>query len=351
MKIGAVICELNPFHDGHKYIFETAKKDCDIVIAVMSGNYVQRGECAVFNKYKRAEQAVNGYADLCVEIPFPFSSTSAEYFAKYGVYIAQKLRADSLYFGSECADKEAILRAAEILDSPDYVSALKEGRAAEIRERFLKERFHDIPDSILSSPNDILATEYARNADIELVPIKRIDTKSATEIRKEVCENNRAEARYSDLLKLIFDNLKTKNAPDFSTAESSSGIINRAINVAGETNSYEEFIQLLNTKQYTESRIKRTLLFYLFGVLDSDIKTYPEFTNVLAMNEKGKEYVSALRKQDTGLALLTSYSDSSRLSKEGKRQFELVSFADRIYTSLANYNDASYFVKKHTIIV
>lgn len=110
----AVICEFNPFHKGHGSLISHAASVSDIVICIMSGNFTQRSECAVYDKYKRAEAAVVMGADLVLELPFPYSSAAGEYFAMGGVSVAGAIGATDIIFGSESGDTEYIKEAADL---------------------------------------------------------------------------------------------------------------------------------------------------------------------------------------------------------------------------------------------
>ena len=117
MKICAIICEYNPFHNGHAYLLSEAKRQtgADFLVCVMSGNFVQRGEAAILNKYERARHAVLSGADAVVELPVVFSTSNAELFAKGGVKIARALGADFLSFGVESGKEDDFLQAAKTL--------------------------------------------------------------------------------------------------------------------------------------------------------------------------------------------------------------------------------------------
>ncbi len=342
MKISAVICELNPFHAGHRFIFEKAATDSDIVIAVMSGNFVQRGECAVYDKYRRAVSAVSGGANVCVEIPFPFSSSSAEYFAKAGVRIAENLYATDLWFGSECGDADALKIAAAVLDSQPFT---KNSRAADARAEIIKKAYPDVPESILSSPNDILAVEYCRRASVNLHAVKRIDTESASEIRSRLYENDENAVSPDELTRLEFLKLRSDNrSPE--TAESAGGVGGRLYNSAQKTNDPEKLYELAATKRYTNSRLRRAALYYLCNTDLKDIRADAAFTRLLAADEKGRQYLSLIRNK-CELPVITNASDRYSLSGAALTQYNLSEFSDRIYTLAAGIDDPAYFSKIH----
>ena len=128
MKISAIICEYNPFHYGHKFHIEkTRQNGADAIVAIMSGDVVQRGDVAITDKYKRAKIALQNGADIVAELPCPFSCAGAQSFAKAGVFIAKALGADTLSFGSEYGDTEVLKKCIEAVDEKKLPEGLKSG--------------------------------------------------------------------------------------------------------------------------------------------------------------------------------------------------------------------------------
>ena len=144
MKIGALIAEFNPLHAGHKLLIDTIKRENDAVIAVMSGNFVQRGECAIFEKYDRAKAAIINGVDLAIELPVPYSLSSAEGFAKGGVETLEKCGVvNSLHFGSECGNIDALIKCAEVLnDESEEFSALLNEKLSEMSTKDILKNFN-----------------------------------------------------------------------------------------------------------------------------------------------------------------------------------------------------------------
>ena len=183
MKTAAVICEFNPFHKGHAYLFGMARQfGADFVICLMSGDYVQRGEPAILDRYVRAEMALDGGADVVLSYPARYAASSAESFASHAVRILDKLGCvDELIFGSESGDAARIMECARHLafESRDYQTKLKTA----LREglSFPRARENALPEfrDLLGSPNDILAIEYCKalircDSRIRPVTVKRI---------------------------------------------------------------------------------------------------------------------------------------------------------------------------------
>ncbi len=351
--ISAVICELNPAHKGHEFIITEAKKVSDCVVAIMSGNFVQRAETAIYDKYKRAEAAIGIGADIVLELPMPWSSASAEFFAKAGVSIAERISCDKLVFGSECGDVDVIKRAAEILSREEFNTVLQpDVRAAELRAKMLKDFSPDLPDELLSSANDILGIEYCKNVcNAEIHPVKRISCDSATKLRSEI--NSDIDA-YEDAVdvKKLFDLEFLKYRTDFEKfndfAESTGGVGKRLSNAAFKSQNAEQMFDVAKTKQYTNARLRRAALYNLLSVSWDMIKAEPEFTVLLAANDKGREYLSDIRKESQ-ITILTKPSDGIKLEGVAKSQFEFSAFADTVFALCAK-KDSDYFIKKSPYI-
>lgn len=346
MKISAIICELNPFHSGHAYIFSEAEKESDVLIAVMSGNFVQRGECAVYHKYRRAEKAVLGGANLCVELPFPFSSSSAEFFARAGVRIAEALLCTDIWFGSECADLQALKKAGAALDNN---CAPKRGRAAQNRAELIRGAFPDAPESIISSPNDILAAEYCRYSSVTLHPVKRISAESAASLRPKLYVTDKDAVSPEKLTEAEYLHFRSAYTVP-SSAECAGGVGGRLVNAAAGTNDYKEWLSLAATKQYTNSRLRRAALFSLCSVSSEDIRQDVGFTRVLAADEKGRRYLSSIRKS-CEIPVITNASDRFSLNGTALKQYLLSERADKLYTLVAGMDDPAFFSKIHPLMM
>lgn len=347
-KISAVVCELNPFHDGHRYVFSKALENAELLIAVMSGNFVQRGECAVYNKYIRAKSAISAGADIVVELPFPFSSSSAEFFAAAGVFIAEGVGATDLYFGSECADPVSLKAAADILNSG---CEFKAGRAAEQRAERLSKEGDGLPEAILSSPNDILAVEYCRRASIGLHPVKRIDTSGATALRQGIYEKRTdKDAVYPEKLRSVeFDYFRCGCAHKVF-AEGGGGVANRLRRAAFETNDSEKWLEIASTKQYTNARLRRAALFSYCGVSDTAMRATPKFAALLAANDRGRKYLREFA-DSFGLTLITNPSDRRKLTDEGAEQYALRELSDKLFGLCAGISDPSFFAKHSPLML
>ncbi len=345
MKTAAIISEYNPFHKGHKYQIDLLREQgYDIIFAVMSGSFTQRGECAIFDKFTRAEAAIREGLDFVVELPAPFSSMPAEYFARAGVLSADALGADVLSFGSECG---------ELSKLSEHASLPTRGRAG------TGAAFADYSGTSFSS-NDILAIEYLRvikKYGLSVRPLvhKRVgegynseeisEISSATAIRRLIyggeCEGlsgliprgafevfSRENFPCEELMK---DRLFTalKSALLFGDREAlsrcfgmSGGLCERLIRAAERAETLDELYTLASTKVYTNARIRRTSLFAILGIADDVKNSLPEYLSLLATNDRGREYLS---KRDICLPVLSTVREKSKYSSyEYEKKFDML---------------------------
>ena len=366
--IVGIISEYNPFHLGHKYQIDKIREEINDakIVAIMSGNTVERGEFSIFDKQKRAEIAISCGIDAVFEMPFPYSCSTAEIFASAGVEIATKLGCDYLYFGTEKCNIEYLTKVASAVDSPEFERLIsdeikdKSQSYITAKEKALKNMGFD---SLMLS-NDMLAVEYIRAINAKKSPIipraiKRVgagyndkneqEIMSATAIREYIYNENKllsvpnnAKCIYE---KAIIDGeiLDNEKALDFlhkmalvlpreafDSAFDSSKEIGAIIKDAALSSiNGKEFISNLNSKAYTSARIKRALLYAVFSV--KNIDKAPKFTFLLAANKSGREIIS---KSSSDLTIITKHSDGKELDFDSKSHFELSYQIDKIYLSL-----------------
>ena len=378
-----IVCEYNPFHNGHLHQINEIKKATDEpIICVMSGNFTQRGEVAIVDKYARAKAALECGADLVVELPIPFCTSSAEYFAKASVAILAGLKVDNISFGSESADAEKIMKIAEIASSDEF----KEECASLSKEQGTANAYFELlarkcgVDNILS--NDILGIEYTKaiiksGYKMQICPIKREgsayrDTKlslgelpSASAIREALycgdfekiegyiphstCKMLKENelANFDNVKNAILFSLRIANEEALDVAISDRGLVNRILSTAHECTSFDEFEEKLQTKKYTKSAIRRAILYILLSVKQGDLDILPSYTVLLGANEKGREYLSSIRKNDDAIEVITKPSNA-----EGCRQFELSKKADALYTMcFENKKESGFYIKKSPVII
>ena len=384
--IVGIICEYNPFHNGHLYQINKIKeeKPDSKIVAIMSGNTTQRGEFSIFEKYKRAEIALHLGVDLVLELPFPYSSSTAEIFALAGVEIATEIGCDELYFGTENCTLEYLAQLAELIDSEAFEKSL----SLELNDK--KCSYIVAKERVLSSfgfekalfANDMLGVEYLRAINkkgkkITPCTIKRVgsgyndkdisDVMSASAIREYYYNENNllgvpseAKTFYDDIIKnnevldknsvidFIFKYVVLCPIEQIAKAfDSSSEIASIIKSIALESKNGEEFYQKLSTKTYTRARLCRIILYTLFGI--SKIDKCPKFTILLASNDNGREILNGAKKSN--INVITKHSDANELDLSSKSLFENLYEVDRLYYSfLKNDEVPSSAYKKKPII-
>lgn len=384
-----IIGEYNPFHNGHKFHLEQSKKTAkaDYTIAIISGNFVQRGNVSIVDKWTKAHMALCNGVDLVLELPTIYSISSAENFADGAIKILDALNiVDYVSFGSETADLTTLDTIADILhrQPSEYISLLNHELSKGLsfpkaRENAILMYLNDIRrySHVLSSPNNILGIEYLKalkrhKSTIQPIAIPREsvgyhDTAtinnfaSATAIREMICTNHLAKLPYvmppvtykilyhafqkghyvKDLARFEKEIIYTlrrmslseiANLPDVS-----EGLEYALKNAASSCNTLEEFMNIIQTKRYTNTRIYRILLYALLGITKADMKLSKKitpYTRVLGFNEKGKELLSIISSSKTDTDIITSvkkYIDSNP-SKNMKRLLEIDTRATDLYT-------------------
>ncbi len=350
MKTAAIICEYNPFHNGHKYLIEQAKTSNDTVVCIMSGSFVQRGDIAIFDKWTRAHQALLSGADLVVELPVCFSLNSAERFAYGSINLADNMNViDTLFFGSECGDANTLLNAANILlNEPLEVSAkIKKYMSDGMRHPVARTKAYSdiLESSIIGEPNNILGIEYikaliSKNSPISFQTVKRNSVShddlnpsgnyaSASAIRKLIEENGdikelvpkkiislyKKPAKLNgldEILRYKILNMTTKELAEINGV--SEGLENRIKMACKECMSFDEISTFVKSKRYTLSRIRRTLLSVLVGV-DKEVATAPpSYLRVLGANSKGRKILSEIKKK-SDLTIITKTADFKNFNK------------------------------------
>lgn len=363
MKISGIICEYNPFHNGHAYqIEQTRKNGATHIVAVMSGNFVQRGDIAVLDKFTRARLAVRSGVDLVIELPVAYCLSPAENFAKGAVYLLESLGCiDEISFGSECGDIDKLVsamnKADEILQLESVRILMKNGYTyPSAVSRILKETDTGTAD-IISEPNNILALEYLRalkyfTSDIKPFTVKRTgvshDSKetsqkfaSASYIRENISSARNfvpeiwADALESGLAilknleKVILYRIRTASDEDlFNTNDMTSGLSDRIY--GNQANSLNELFESVKTKCYTMARIRRVILSLMTGIRKTDIAELPPYARVIAFNKRGRD-ILAVTKKTKKIPVGMSLAKLGRLNCTAQRFAELESMATDIY--------------------
>lgn len=386
-KVLGIVAEYNPFHNGHLYHLNESKKQAgaDYSVCVMSGNFTQRGDTAIIDKWSRTEMALKNGIDLVIELPVVYSISSAENFAYGSMSVLDKLGiVDTVSFGSEVGDLTILDSIAEILctEPKEYVSLLNHELSRGIsfpkaREKALLMYLNDIRKyaNVLSNPNNILGIEYLkalRNLKSNLTPmtIKRKASDynstaikdgfaSSTAIRKIITKPSSLSKVVPEETFSIIDN-KIKHGQivnGLSTFEKeilyklrimpiewiadlpdvSEGLEHAIKNAANSCNNVADLVSLVKSKRYTQTRIQRILLYALLDITKQDMENSKKgvpYIRVLGMTENGKQLLSSIVTRNKKLNIITSpkkFMDHSN-NKISKSLFAKDMLATNIYT-------------------
>lgn len=314
MKITGLIVEYNPFHNGHLYHINKAKEltNPDVLVAITSGNFNQRGDISIINKFDKTKAALENGIDLVVELPYIYTTQNAYVFGSKAVDILNKLNTNYLVFGSETNNLEELKKYAQL----------------EVDVTRLKQLMHNgnsYPKSygLLSSslyPNDMLAVTYLKalaNTNIEPISIQRTNDylsqdldiiSSATAIRKAVKDNLDIskttpikindpifnEDLYPYIRNILFTHSSEQLSKIFLVSE---GIENLLKDNAIKYDNYEDFINNSVSRRYTKSRIQRILLQIANNITKNEVSALPDnnYIRVLGFNNKGQELLKSLK--------------------------------------------------------
>lgn len=341
MKSYGIICEYNPFHNGHKYQIDYAKEklSAGTVVALMSGNFVQRGAPAILSKEVRSEIAINCGVDLVIENPAFCVLRSAEKYADSAVFTMTALGIDCLLFGAECESLDDLYKIAEFLshENDDYKSALSEHLSkglgyASARSEAISHILGKKYAEILSAPNNILAVEYIKaiirqGSPIEPVAVKRMGSEhdssspsfgfASASLIRDMLREEKSVSPY--VPKEAFNIIK--NAPLFIENSADASILSALCLKSGEEianapdiseglenkikaellncNNLDELIDAVKSKRYAYSRIKRSLLCSYLSLSKEDAQRKPEYIKILNFNEVGRAFLNKAKKEAT----------------------------------------------------
>lgn len=340
VKITGIIAEYNPFHNGHKYQIEEARKFSDGIVAIMSGSFVQRGGIAITDKWTRAQIAAENGVDLVLELPVIYSMNTAQKFASGAVKILDKTNViDNLYFGSECGDIKKLSDAAKILlsEGEEISQKIKSLLDSGMSYPMAREKAYEghIENGILSKPNNILAIEYIKalmqsGSKIKPVTLARKGTgyhdsfsseniASASAIREMIFKGEKVDKLVpcddfriydeSILNASVISKLRTMTKEELSNINDvTEGLENRikeAINFAAST---DELCNIVKTKRYPMSRIRRIVFSALLGITKDIINEDVNYVRVLAANETGAKIIKEI-KEKSEIDIITKVAD------------------------------------------
>ncbi len=379
MNFCGVICEFNPFHNGHNYLIQEAKKQTGAeIVCLMSGNFVQRGIPAIASKYTRAKHAVISGANVVLELPAVFACSNAENFASGAIKIFKALEIKQIAFGIENTNLETLKKIAklkaennerfktafknEIQNGINYNTALKRSIASTIGD-------DDIID-ILNKPNNVLAVEYLtailkQNATIDVVAINRCDNGyesdnpkneflSASAIRELIVQNKDYTKFTPENVKIdeFFDVsqqtmletleiLKIRNTPASELEkfyDYSEGIEYRIKEMADKFSTLDEIKKQIATPRYRLPRVNKLLLYPLLNITKTAVKTALASklaVKVLAIKKQNIELLKTYKKSK--ISLIVTNKDYSNLSKSQKQIIEIDINASNIYNTIMSH--------------
>lgn len=365
--LAGIVCEYNPFHKGHLYqLEETKKAGAEAVICVMSGNFVQRGECAFLDKWKRAEAAVRSGADIVIDLPVPWAVSSGESFARGSVYLLRQFGVDTLSFGCECEDRENLLLAADVCDNEKITELVKahmsDGMSypSAFYEAVYEIYGKSVAD-ILALPNSTLAVEYIRQikkyGDMDFIAVKRkgadhdsdsineefisasalrtimtypdtansypfLSDESADIIDKALSEGY-APCTMETNERAVLSALRQLNKNELSEYISDEqGLVTRIYDSIKTAERLSEVYSIAKSKNYTHSRIRREVLNAYLKIEKEISKLTPPYMRILAVNEKGLSLLSKAKK-NSAIPIVTKHVEMQNLDSFSKKIYDI----------------------------
>ena len=380
MKLTAIISEYNPFHNGHKYLIQKSRENGSThIISIMGGNFLQRGNCAVLDKYNRAKAAVLGGVDLVIELPQIYAAASAEKFAFGAVQTLDKCGCvNALAFGAECGDISMLKRAVNIITQSGEVETLckqylKQGyshpRAMQAAVEDVSQSSDNISD-ILRNPNNTLAIEYIKaldniNSNINPFAVERVgamhgsmqtdnEFASASAVREMILKGDSSYKKFipdtteeiiSECITLgecpgeyknnsrgIMTVLRRMTAEDFANIpDVTEGLENRLVKAVRENNSVSDIIAAVKCKRYTHARLSRIIACAYLGITKDISSLEPKYIRVLAFNDTGTEILKLMKKSASLTVIMSPAKDMKKLDDMGKKIFEIDLRASDLY--------------------
>lgn len=375
MNIIGIVCEYNPMHKGHIYQMEQSKAQLEgesLIICVMSGDYVQRGEAAIFSKFARAEAACLAGADLVLELPLPWCIASAERFAMGAVAILNSIGCTHISFGSESGDINGLKRVAEELLHDNTIEEIKSRMSqtpnlsfAAARQQVLEERL-GAEGSLLAQPNNILAIEYLKalgslGSAMQPITIMRkgsghdktsdSEIKSASELRgmmlsgesiasyipdkaayiynRELEQGRRADAGKMELC--ILSRLRMLSEQDFlKLPDGANGVGRRLYKACMEQPSLEAIYAEAGNKRIAAARIRRMCIAAALGIDKAMTEAMPPYIRVLAANSQGCAFLRRNR-DSSPIPILTKPASVRQIGGFAGQVFAMGASAHDLY--------------------
>ena len=363
MKICAVVAEFNPFHNGHAYLLEKIRSSgYSHIVVVMSGNYVQRGEAAIFPKDARAKAALQMGANLVIELPTVKVLATAEKYAFFALSVIKKFgnQINALAFGTETENFENLVEIKEILGTELFKKEVKlqleKGLSFAVCRENAVRNISKKPciANEIKNPNNILAVEYLKAMDklgmsLDCLPVKRMEVPgkyfSASKLRERIIQENldfknyipekldfntNLKASYFEMGREIICKLRSLEKSDFARLpDVSEGLENRIRSAVKKACSLPELLEFVKTKRYAMARIKRIILCAFLGIDSNMASAEIPYVRVLGSDKKGFEIL-----KNVDSPVVTRYSDVLKLGSDAQNFFELENKFTNIYYSL-----------------
>ncbi len=346
MDVVGIICEYNPFHNGHIYHLNKVKElyPNSIIILILSGNFTQRGIPSIINKWDKTEISLKYGIDLVVELPFPFATQSADIFAKGAIRLLTSLKTNYLVFGSESKQATDLIKLADLtINNDNYDNLVK--KYLDMGNNYptsLNKALEELSDETVVSPNDLLGFSYVKEiikqkANIKPVTIQRTNSyhenelreeslSSATSIRKAFIENKdwikqvpEETIKYMKDSKYLIENyfpfLKYKiiSTDDLSIYQTvDEGIENKIKKEIEDAISLDELIKKVKSKRYTYNKLCRMFTHILCNFTKEQAKSMIEieYIRILGFSDKGQKYLNKIKKE-TDLPIITNFSKNN----------------------------------------
>lgn len=363
-----IIAEYNPFHNGHWYHLQKIKQRYpnEEIILVLSGNFTERGEPSIIDKWKKSEIALKAGIDLIVELPFLFATQSADFFSYGAIKILEELKVDKLIFGSETNNIEELKTVAKCqINNQEFEQLVKiYSKLGENYPTAIAKAVYDLTKKKVNTPNDLLGVSYIKtilknNYQIKPICIKRVNNyhskqikeiSSATAIRESLKEKKDIKKAVPNFVLPYLERLESlhfqenyfpilkykimmeEHLEKYQTVD--EGIDKKIKKIIRECSSYEELIQKLKTKRYTYNKLTRMLLHILVGLKKEFVKKHQEieYIRILGFNDRGKKYLHQVKKE-------VNIKIISKFEKNHSAILDLELKATEVYSLAKNENN------------
>ncbi len=345
MKAVGIICEYNPFHNGHIYHIEQVKKQFPnhIIILVMSGPFTQRADASILTKWEKTEIALSYHVDLVIELPFVFATGGADLFAKGAITILNELQVEYLIFGSEENDIQKLSDVASIWNNSHFQEHI--GKLVSTGMNYptaISKSISQFTGFSISTPNDLLAISYIKeiqNIRSHIIPfsIQRTNSyhdthlnshiTSASSIRTAILEKKDISSFVPDLtlqllhkdinIEFYFPYLKYKIISEINHLiqyhEVTESLVSRIQKSILKSNSLDEFIHYIKSKNETYSKLKRICLYILCGftTLEAEFYKAHPYIRILGFSKNGQTYLNKIKKE-VSIPMISNYSDDKQ---------------------------------------